>query len=115
MLKTIPQLVEEVRGQLRCVSMVEAINERKLNQGVVVDVREVAEVAESPVSQSTSIPRGVLEMKMSSQYPNANTAVYIHCATGMRAILAAEQLQRLGYQNVSVITCDLATICRVSA
>ena len=29
----------------------------------------------------------------------------LHCATGGRAILAAEQLKRLGYKHVSVIAC----------
>jgi rhodanese-related sulfurtransferase len=35
----------------------------------------------------------------------------LHCATGARAIFSAEQLKRVGYLNVSVITSSLDDIC----
>ena len=45
-------------------------------------------------------------------YPDENLAIFIHCATGARAIFAAEQLARVGYQNVWAITCPLDETCR---
>jgi len=111
MLKTIQELVQEIRGHLRCVTAKVANTEIQQNRGIVIDVREPVEVAERPVPQSVNIPRGVLEMKVSALYPNEEIPLYIHCATGARATLAAEQLQRIGYRQVSVITCDLETIC----
>ena len=41
--------------------------------------------------------------------------IYLHCATSARATLSAEQLTRLGYTNVSVITCDVDTIQKVTS
>ncbi len=111
-LKTIPELVAEIRSTMRCLSAQEAKAELTDNQGLLIDVRELAEVAEKPVLGSTNIPRGVLEMKMLEQHCEPNMPIYIHCATGARATLAAEQLKRLGYQQVTIITCDLDSICQ---
>lgn len=110
MLKTIPELIAEMRPDFRCLTAEFAMIEVQRNNGVVIDVRESAEVAESPTAQSINIPRGMLEMKMLSMYPDADLPIYIHCATGARATLAAEQLRRLGYAQISIITCDLQAV-----
>ncbi len=52
-------------------------------------------------------------MKMLQMHPDENLAIFIHCATGARATLSAEQLKRVGYKNVWVITCMLDDICYV--
>ena len=110
-LKTIPELVAEIRPSMRCVSALEATKEMSKNNGLFIDVREPTEVAEHPAPSSINIPRGVIEMKILEQHPDPAMPIYIHCATGARATLAAEQLQRLGYQKVTVITCDLESMC----
>ena len=112
MLKTVPELVQQIRENIRCVSAKQALDEINNNQGIIIDVREPMEVQEQTVPVSLNIPRGLIEMKMSTLYPDAKTPIYIHCATGARATFATEQLQRIGYQQVSVITCDIDTICK---
>lgn len=111
MLKTIPQLIQEIRPKIHCLSAQEAKQEMSTNGGIMIDVREPSEVAEHPTPNAINIPRGLLEMKVSELHPHAETPIYIHCATGARATLSAEQLMRIGYQQVSVITCDIETIC----
>lgn len=112
MLKSIPELIQSIRPQVRCATAADAQQEMINNQGVLIDVREPQEYAEHAVEAAVNYPRGVLEMKVLAQYPNAKQPLYIHCATGARATLAAEQLQRLGYENVTVITCDLEVISK---
>ena len=111
MLKPILELIQEARTSLRCITAQQAMAEVHSNNGLLLDVRETTEVTERQTPSSVNIPRGVLEMKMLTSYPNQDLPIYIHCATGARASLAAEQLQRVGYQNVTVITCDLETVC----
>ena len=41
----------------------------------------------------------------------AERPIYLHCATGGRATLAAEQLQRIGYNKVTVISCKAENVC----
>ena len=109
-MKSTPQLIQEIRADLRCVTVAEALIEIASNRGVIIDVREPSECAEKSVPISTNIPRGILEMKITELCPLATNDIYVHCATGGRATFAAEQLQRLGYENVSVITSDIDTI-----
>lgn len=111
MLKPILELIQEVRIKLRCITAQQAMTEVHNNNGLLLDVRETTEVSDRQTPSSVNIPRGVLEMNMLTSYPNPDLPIYIHCATGARASLAAEQLQRIGYLKVSVITCNLETIC----
>lgn len=105
MLKTIPQLIAIASENQRKVSAEQAQNEINENKGLLIDVREPAEHAVSNAIGAINLPRGVLEMKLLEIEKDPNRALYLHCATGGRATLAAEQLSRIGYNNVTVISC----------
>lgn len=111
MLVPIPELIAQARQQLRCLTADAALAEQAKNNGIVIDVREPGEVAQKPAPNSINIPRGVLEMKLSTSHPDPSQTIYIHCASGARATLAAEQLKRVGYSDVTVITCPIDTVC----
>lgn len=112
MLHSIQDIIKTIKSAQRCVDIKQALEEIASNNGIMIDVREPSETLEKPIKQSLNIPRGVLEMKLPELHPNADTAIYLHCATSARATLAAEQLQRLGYSNVSVISCAIDTIAQ---
>jgi rhodanese-related sulfurtransferase len=105
MLTPLPEIVAEARQNLRCLDAATALAEAGENRGTVIDVREQSEAAAAPAPRSINIPRGVLEMKLPELVGEADHPIYLHCATGGRASLAAEQLKRLGYENITVITC----------
>ncbi|OUS31836.1 hypothetical protein A9Q98_02420 [Thalassotalea sp. 42_200_T64] len=105
MLKTIPDLMRELSVNIRCISAEQAAKEVLTNNGLFIDVREPAEHENSFVPGTINIPRGVLEGKMLELEKDPVRAIYIHCAGGVRASFAAEQLNRLGYENVTAITC----------
>jgi rhodanese-related sulfurtransferase len=111
MLKTIPELIAAARTELRCIEAALAVAEARQNGGVLIDVREAAEAQQSPAPHSVNLPRSMLEMKVLEHVKQAETPLYLHCATGVRATLAAEQLLRMGYEQVSVITCPLNQVC----
>ena len=113
MLKTVPELVAEARAELRCVDAATAMEEIKANNGTIVDVRELVEVNNLTAPRSIHIPRGILEMKIGEAIPDENHSIYLHCATGGRATLAAQQLVKMGYQQVSVVTCPANTVKEV--
>lgn len=110
MLKTIQQLLEDINPRLRTVNASTAAIERESNKGWLIDVREPAEHLVSPAVGAINIPRGVIEMKMIELVQDPDYPLYLHCASSARARLAAEQLMRIGYKNVSVITCAVPTI-----
>jgi phage shock protein E len=65
----------------------------KDNDGSIVDVRELVEVNNLAAPQSLHIPGGILEMKIAEVIPEENHPIYLHCASGGRATLAAQQLR----------------------
>jgi len=113
MLKTIPEVITEARQSLNTITAADAAEKCKNDNGIIIDVREPAEFAEKAGSNTINIPRGLLEMIMLQTYPDENLAIFIHCATGARATFAAEQLKRVGYNNVWVVTSMLEDVCCV--
>jgi len=111
MLKTIPQIVAQARTSLNVVTASQAMVQCKAGEALVIDVREPSEFAQKSAENTINIPRGLLEMQMLNRYPDAKLAIFIHCASGVRATFAAEQLKRVGYENVSAISCDLDAVC----
>ena len=111
MLRTVPELLAEVRAELRLLDAQAAMLEVANNSGTVIDVREPAEVQAKPAPASMNIPRGVLEMLVTEKITDADHPIYIHCASGARATLAAEQLERIGYKSVTVISCPIDSVC----
>lgn len=113
MLKTIPEVIAQARKSLNTITAADAAIKCKAENGLIIDVREPAEFAEKAGENTINIPRGLLEMKMLQMHPDENLAIFIHCATGARATFAAEQLTRVGYKNVWVVTCMLDDVCCV--
>ncbi len=111
MLKPLTELIQEVAAHVRAVDAHTAREEALENNGIIIDVREPAEVAANPSPCTTAIPRGVLEVKLPELVPDADRPIYLHCATGGRARLSAEQLQRIGYRNVTAISCGIEGVC----
>jgi phage shock protein E len=108
MILSVPELVAQAKNSVACVSATQAFTHKN---AVFIDVREPAETAASPVTNSIPIPRGVLEMNIDKHCTDADMEIYLHCASGGRAALAAEQLQRIGYTNVKAISCDHNNVC----
>ena len=113
MLKSIPELIAHARKSLNTLTAAEAAVKCKAENCLMIDVREPSEFNEKSAKGAVNIPRGVLEMKMLQMHPDENLTIFIHCATGARATFSAEQLKRVGYKNVSVITCKLEDVCIV--
>lgn len=110
MLKPLPELIAEVSEHIRLVDAATARAEARDNDGLVIDVREPPEVEEKPSPANINVPRGMLEVRLPELVPDPNRPIYLHCATGGRARLSAEQLQRIGYTSVSAITCGIDTV-----
>ena len=111
MLVKIPTLISEIKQGVNLLTAAEAKIKCQAMSGVVIDVREPSEVSEKVAPATVNIPRGVLEMKVSTLYPNDEQPIFIHCASGVRAIFAAEQLKRIGYKNIWAITCPIDEVC----
>lgn len=110
MLITIPELLTNASQGIRKIDAKTAFEEINENTGILIDVREPAEHNANPATGAINIPRGLLEMKILELESDPAKPIYLHCATSARATLSAEQLMRLGFENVTVLTCKMDTI-----
>ncbi|WJG07684.1 rhodanese-like domain-containing protein [Aliiglaciecola sp. LCG003] len=110
MLKPIALLLQEATQNAQLVTARQASVELKSNHGLLIDVREPEEHKADPAAGAINIPRGILEPKILQLETDPERPIYLHCASSLRAALAAEQLTRIGYKNVKVITCKMEEI-----
>ncbi|TMP57838.1 rhodanese-like domain-containing protein [Pseudoalteromonas sp. S1612] len=113
MLTPIPDLLKIITPNQRRIDAEQAKKELEQNKGLLIDVREPAEHATKAAIGAINIPRGLLEMKLMEIEKDAARPIYLHCASGARATLSAEALTRVGFENVTVITCKAEQICQV--
>lgn len=81
--------VAEVKARLE--------NGEKLN---LVDVREDSEWAKGHLPGATHLSKGIIERDVEKTFPNRDTELILYCGGGFRSALAADNLQKMGYQNV---------------
>lgn len=69
----------------------------------LVDLRGQAQLERGEIytTNLVRIERGYLEFQIEKKVPDKNTRVVLYCCSGLRSILAAESLMKMGYTNVS--------------
>lgn len=67
---------------------------------VLIDVREMDEVANGSPEQAVRISKGYLELRVEDAVPDAQQTVLVMCAGGVRSLFAAESLKHMGYTDV---------------
>jgi rhodanese-related sulfurtransferase len=95
-------LVEDSRKGIQEVS-VEQVKE-KLDRGDgirLIDVREGEEYRRGHLPGAESLCKGILERDIEKLVSDLEAPIVLYCGGGFRSALAAENLQKMGYKNVS--------------
>ncbi|MFT4581248.1 MAG: sulfur dioxygenase [Gammaproteobacteria bacterium] len=98
---TAEDMVRAAKAEIKEVSVAEA--KALVGSGVVfIDVREPPEWKDGTVSDALCIPRGVLEWRSAADEPlkDKSKPVIVYCKSGGRSALAAQTLQKLGFEDV---------------
>lgn len=66
----------------------------------LIDVREESEYAAGHVRGAQRIGKGVIERDIEALHPDRDAPLYLYCGGGYRSVLAADNLQKMGYRNV---------------
>ncbi len=104
MIIPVSKLIESAKSNCHCMDPVAAkMFYDRHDDAVIIDVREPAETEESKLQDSTNIPRGLLEMKITNLCAEPDVPILLHCGGGGRASLSAHTLEMMGYSNVHVI------------
>ncbi len=104
MVLTRDDLLKQARENLTIVSS-ENISNLQANGATLLDVREPGEFNLGHLPQAVHIPRGLLEFMVGNhpalQDPKSPLVVY--CKNGGRSTLAADLLQRMGFENITML------------
>jgi rhodanese-related sulfurtransferase len=66
----------------------------------LVDVREESEWAAGHLPGAIHLGKGVIERDVEKTVPNTAAPLVLYCGGGFRSVLAAKNLQDMGYTNV---------------
>lgn len=95
------QIVESARQSIRECTVQDV--KARLDRGErfhLVDVREESEWAKGHLPGAVHLGKGVIERDIEQTVPDPHEEIVLYCGGGYRSALAAENLQRMGYQNV---------------
>lgn len=103
MTMTALDLVAEAKSKITEIDLAAAQN--AMPNALLLDVREPAEFDAGRMPGAINIPRGLLEFKIGDhpQLSQRDCDILIYCKTSGRAVLAALNLQRMGYVGVRSI------------
>lgn len=106
MLKTAHELVQEARQSLEEQAPEVVHGLLRSPDVMLIDVREPDEYAQGHLPGAISIPRGLLEFRISGEpaLQHEDRTVILYCKTGGRAALAALVLRRMGFGRVVSVT-----------
>jgi len=83
------------------------------NGDLLLDVRDENELISGHLPGTVNVSRGRLEFRIWKLvgYPDRvdmNRKIYVQCASGGRATLAAKRLKDIGFTNVTAVVMELA-------
>jgi rhodanese-related sulfurtransferase len=95
------KLAEDARSRVHEVSVDEA--RRKLENGKVklIDVREESEWEAGHARGAEHLSKGLIERDIEVRVPDKKAELILYCGGGYRSALATDNLQKMGYTNVS--------------
>ena len=96
------RLVNESRAQIRETNVAEV--KARLDAGekfTLVDVREDNEWARGHLPGAVHLGRGIIERDIEERFPDKTVELVLYCGGGYRSAMSADNLQKMGYTNVS--------------
>ena len=95
------QLVDAVRSKVTECTIEDVVQRKSAGETfVLVDVREESEFSAGRIPGAKHLGKGVIERDIEEAIPDPATPIVLYCGGGFRSVLAAEQLQKMGYTHV---------------
>jgi rhodanese-related sulfurtransferase len=95
------QLVESIRVNVRECTIEDI--QKRIAAGEsfsLYDVREESEYAAGHLPGAKSLGKGIIERDIEQLVPDFDQELVLYCGGGFRSILAADNLQKMGYTNI---------------
>jgi rhodanese-related sulfurtransferase len=99
------KLVAEAQKQVKETTLDEVAQRLKPEKDfVLVDVREESEWNAGHLPMAIHLSKGVIERDIETKIPDPSTPLILYCGGGYRSILAAQNIQKMGYTKVLSMT-----------
>jgi rhodanese-related sulfurtransferase len=105
---TYQDMVDDARSRVEAVTREELEGELASGEAILIDIRDVRERwSLGAIPGARHVPRGMLEFWADPTSPyhrkfmDPKRRTILHCAAGLRSVLAADTLMKLGYENVA--------------
>ena len=100
MAMTAQELLANARQVVTEVTPETVRNRPVLDGHVLIDVRERHEYETGHLPGAIHISKSYIEVLLEERVPDRATPITLYCAGGVRSLLAAESVMRLGYTDV---------------
>jgi rhodanese-related sulfurtransferase len=100
--KRFEKLVDDARARVKECTVADI--KKKLDAGQsfhLIDVREESEWAKGHLPKAKHLGKGIIERDIEKTIPDTSAEIVLYCGGGYRSALAADNLQKMGYTNVT--------------
>ena len=96
------KIVDEARARIKEYSVQNVADMFEGGENfTLLDVREESEWNAGHIKGAQYLGKGIIERDVEEKYPDHNANLVLYCGGGFRSALAADNLQKMGYKNVS--------------
>jgi rhodanese-related sulfurtransferase len=95
------KLVDDAKSRVREVNVAEARSRVESGNAKLIDVREESEWEAGHARGAQHLGKGVIERDVEERVPDKKAELILYCGGGFRSALSADNLQKMGYTNVS--------------
>ncbi|WP_019676495.1 rhodanese-like domain-containing protein [Arsukibacterium perlucidum] len=91
-------LVNQAKAEINEITISELLQHNQ--PYVLLDIREDHEWAKGHLPEAMHLGKGIIERDIEQTVPDKKQKIVLYCGGGYRSALAAQTLQRMGYQLV---------------
>ena len=95
------KLVDDAKSRVREVDVDETRRKLESGKAKLIDVREESEWEAGHARGAQHLGKGVIERDIEDRVPDKKAELILYCGGGFRSALSADNLQKMGYTNVS--------------
>ena len=96
------KLVDDAKSRIRQITPEEIKKRLDANEELMlVDTREEFEWNNGRIVGAIHLSKGVIEREIEMLIPDMNQEIILYCGGGYRSALSADNLQKMGYTNVT--------------
>jgi rhodanese-related sulfurtransferase len=94
------KLVDDAKTRVREIDVAQTRKRIGEKGTLLIDVREDDEWRVGHASGAEHLGKGIIERDIETRVPDKTTELILYCGGGYRSALAADALQKMGYNNV---------------